>query len=69
MALWTVAEGQNEDGIRLIRDQIKTIRFLGNGNFGQVYHAVYGPLRTEVAVKSLRGTFHFFLSTFTSFSL
>lgn len=59
MALWTVAEGQNEDGIRLIRDQIKTMRFLGNGNFGQVYHAVYGPLRTEVAVKSLRGTFHF----------
>ena len=59
MALWTVAEGQNDDGIRLIRDQIKKIRFLGNGNFGQVYHAVYGPLRNEVAVKSLRGTFHF----------
>lgn len=54
VAMWTVADSENVDGFRLIRDQIKTVRFLGSGNFGQVYQAVYGPLRSEVAVKSLK---------------
>lgn len=54
VAMWTVADSENVDGFRRIRDQIKTVRFLGSGNFGQVYQAVYGPLRSEVAVKSLK---------------
>ena len=58
VAISSVAEYQNADDFRLDRDQITTIRVLGSGNFGQVFKAVYGPSRAEVAVKSLKGTFY-----------
>ena len=44
------------DDFRLDRDQITTVKVLGSGNFGQVSKAVYKPLNSEVAVKSLKGT-------------
>ena len=43
------------DGVELDREQIKLIRLLGTGNFGQVSKAIYGPLQLQVAVKSLKG--------------
>ena len=49
-------EYQNVDGFKLDRQKLTTVQVLGNGNFGQVCKAIYGPLRTEVAVKSLKGT-------------
>ena len=52
----SVAERQKVDDFRLDRDQITTIKVLGSGNFGQVSKAVYKPLNSEVAVKSLKGT-------------
>ena len=53
----SVAERQKVDDFRLDRDQITTVKVLGSGNFGQVSKAVYKPLNSEVAVKSLKGTF------------
>ena len=47
------------DDFRLDRDQITTVKVLGSGNFSQVSKAVYKPLNSEVAVKSLKGTLHF----------
>ena len=44
------------DGFKLDRQKLTTVQVLGSGNFGQVCKAIYGPLRTEVAVKSLKGT-------------
>ena len=43
------------DGFKLDRRKLTTVQVLGSGNFGQVCKAIYGPLRTEVAVKSLKG--------------
>ncbi|XP_058972539.2 tyrosine kinase receptor Cad96Ca-like [Pocillopora verrucosa] len=51
----SVAKWQKVDHFRLDRDQITTVKELGNGNFGQVSKAVYKPLISEVAVKSLKG--------------
>ena len=48
-------EYQNVDGFKLDRQKLTTVKVLGSGNFGQVCKAIYGPLRTEVAVKSLKG--------------
>ena len=53
------AERQKVDDFRLDRDQITAVKVLGSGNFGQVSKAVYKPLNSEVAVKSLKGTLHF----------
>ena len=39
----SVAERQKVDHFRLDRDQITTVKELGNGNFGQVSKAVYKP--------------------------
>ena len=55
----SVAERQKVDDFRLDRDQITTVKVLGSGNFSQVSKAVYKPLNSEVAVKSLKGTLHF----------
>ena len=44
------------DGFKLDRLKFTTVLVLGSGNFGQVYKAIYRPLRTEVVVKSLKGT-------------
>ena len=44
------------DGFKLDRQKLATVRVLGSGNFGQVCKAIYGPLRAEVAVKSLKST-------------
>lgn len=55
----SVAERQKVDEFRLNRDQLTTVKVLGSGNFGQVSKAVYKPLKAEVAVKSLKGTFLF----------
>ena len=43
------------DDFKLERDQITIVRLLGTGNFGQVSKAIYGALRSEVAVKTLNG--------------
>ena len=51
-------EYQNVDGFKLDRQKLTTVQVLGSGNFGQVCKAIYGPLRTEVVVKSLKGTFN-----------
>ena len=51
-------EYQNVDGFKLDRLKLTTVQVLGSGNFGQVCKAIYGPLRTEVVVKSLKGTFN-----------
>lgn len=55
-----VPEGLNHDDVildsfELDRDQIKLVRILGTGNFGQVSKANYGDSRLDVAVKSLKG--------------
>ena len=47
---------QNVDGFKLDRLKLTTVQVLGSGNFGQVCKAIYRPLRTEVVVKSLKGT-------------
>ena len=44
------------DGFKLDRQKLTTVQVLGSGNFGQVCKAIYRPLRTEVVVKSLKGT-------------
>ena len=44
------------DGFKLDRLKLTTVQVLGSGNFGQVYKAIYRPLRIEVVVKSLKGT-------------
>ena len=44
------------DGFKLDRQKLTIVQVLGSGNFGQVCKAIYGPLSTEVAVKSLKGT-------------
>ena len=54
------SEDQNHDDVildvfELDRNQIRLIRILGTGNFGQVSKATYGDSRLEVAVKSLKG--------------
>ena len=59
VAMSSVAERQKVDDFRLDRDQITTVKVLGSGNFSQVSKAVYKPLNSEVAVKSLKGTLHF----------
>ena len=46
------------DGFKLDRLKLATVQVLGSGNFGQVFKAIYGPLRTEVVVKSLKGRFN-----------
>ena len=55
-----VAEDQttNEilDGFELDRAQLKLVKLLGTGNFGQVSKAIYGPSQIQVAVKSLKGS-------------
>ena len=51
-------EYQNVDGFKLDRQKLTTVQVLGSGNFGQVCKAIYGPLRTEVVVKSLKGMFN-----------
>ncbi|XP_066027920.1 ephrin type-A receptor 3 isoform X3 [Pocillopora verrucosa] len=55
VAMSSVAERQKVDDFRLDRDQITTVKVLGSGNFSQVSKAVYKPLNSEVAVKSLKG--------------
>jgi len=45
------------DGFNLDRDQITLVRLLGTGNFGQVSKAIYGASHSEVAVKSLKGSY------------
>ena len=47
------------DGFNLDRDQITLVRLLGSGNFGQVSKAIYGASHSEVAVKSLKGSYTF----------
>ena len=47
------------DGFNLDRDQITLVRLLGAGNFGQVSKAIYGASHSEVAVKSLKGSYTF----------
>ena len=59
----SVAERQKVDHSRLDRDQITTVKELGNGNFDQVSKAVYKPLISEVAVKSLKGAYFTFFTT------
>lgn len=53
-----VAEDQNTneilDGFELDRAQLKLVKLLGTGNFGQVSKAIYGPSQIQVAVKSLK---------------
>ena len=49
------------DGFNLDRDQITLVRLLGTGNFGQVSKAIYGASRSEVAVKSLKGSYIYFV--------
>ena len=44
------------DGFELDRPQLKLVRLLGTGNFGQVSKAIYGPSQIRVAVKSLKGS-------------
>ena len=67
-----VAEDQTSndiwDGVELDREQIKLIRLLGTGNFGQVSKAIYGPLQLEVAVKSLKGKILFCFPFFPLYS-
>ena len=45
------------DSFNLDRGQITLLRLLGTGNFGQVSKAIYGALHSEVAVKSLKGSY------------
>ena len=45
------------DGFNLDRDQITLVKLLGTGNFGQVSKAIYGASHSEVAVKSLKGSY------------
>ena len=59
----SVAERQKVDHFRLDRDQITPVKELGYGNFGQVSKAVYKPLISEVAVKSLEGAYFTFFTT------
>jgi len=47
------------DSFNLDRDQITLMRLLGTGNFGQVSKAIYGASHSEVAVKSLKGSYTF----------
>ena len=47
------------DGFNLDRDQVTLVRLLGTGNFGQVSKAIYGASHSEVAVKSLKGSYTF----------
>ncbi|XP_022796258.1 angiopoietin-1 receptor-like [Stylophora pistillata] len=54
VSMSSVAERQKVDEFRLDRDQITTVKVLGSGNFGQVSKAIYNPLKSEVAVKSLK---------------
>ena len=42
------------DGFELDRAQLKLVKLLGTGNFGQVSKAIYGPSQIQVAVKSLK---------------
>ncbi|CAH3035801.1 unnamed protein product [Pocillopora meandrina] len=42
------------DGFELDRPQLKLVKLLGTGNFGQVSKAIYGPSQMRVAVKSLK---------------
>ena len=44
------------DGFELDRAQLKLVKLLGTGNFGQVSKAIYGPSQIQVAVKSLKGS-------------
>jgi len=59
------------DGFNLDRDQIALVRLLGTGNFGQVSKAIYGASHSEVAVKSLKGSYmHFaFLQLMVEFRI
>ena len=63
VAMLPMAEYQNVDdicdGFNLDRDQITLVRLLGSGNFGQVSKAIYGASHSEVAVKSLKGSYTF----------
>ena len=64
-----VPKHQNYDDViwdvfQLNRDQIRLVRILGTGNFGQVSKATYGDSRLEVAVKSLKGIVVISLTTF-----
>ncbi|XP_020620336.1 tyrosine-protein kinase receptor Tie-1-like [Orbicella faveolata] len=58
IARQSVPEDQNYDDIsdsfELDRDQVKLVRLLGTGNFGQVSKGTYGTSRLNVAVKSLK---------------
>ena len=57
------------DGFNLDRDQITLVRLLGTGNFGHVSKAIYGASHSEVAVKSLKGSYIFCFFQLTSFNL
>ena len=57
------------DGFNLDRDQITLVRLLGTGNFGQVSKAIYGASHSEVAVKSLKGSYTFCIFQLMSFNL
>ena len=63
VAMLPIAAYQNVDdicdGFNLDRDQITLVRPLGSGNFGQVSKAIYGASHSEVAVKSLKGSYTF----------
>jgi len=65
IARQSVPEDQNYDDIsdsfELDRDQVKLVRLLGTGNFGQVSKGTYGTSRLNVAVKSLKGFLSFCL--------
>ena len=57
------------DSFNLDRDQTKLtlVRLLGTGNFGQVSKAIYGASHSEVAVKSLKGSYTFCFFQLMSF--
>lgn len=63
VSMLPMAAYQNVDDIcddfNLDRDQITLVRLLGTGNFGQVSKAIYGAKHSEVAVKSLKGSYTF----------
>ena len=55
-AYQNVTVDDNCDGFKLDRDQIKLVKLLGSGNFGQVSKAIYGPV---VAIKTLKGNVNY----------
>ena len=57
------------DSFNLDRDQITLLRLLGTGNFGQVSKAIYGASHSEVAIKSLKGSYTLYFFQLMTFFL